>query len=650
MRCGRPPAPRLWALALAAALCAAGALAAALAAAARATDGGGAWRVRGAAPAAAPPPAAAADFLQLLLGGPRARANPWRAAFVRARLDWHDLVPVATPGRDLPAAAAALQRHQRDDAKAALLALLQNAARGGGAAPVPGATAQERLLAALRAGAAGGDVLPLLARPEAVARAALVAGVAADDVDEQRAPAGEGDDELRGCAAVRDKCLLHGTLRGCLRDSFCGWCAAASVCVTRGAVHVRCAPRAGAERFAPAAGVRVRGAPLAAARDVLVVAADTVPSGGERTASARGARRNCSVVVREHPFEVDISGDSKMAYHWATETLPKWMTALRATPGGARGVDNAVLLAGEWNELLAFANIFTRACPRAAAGADVARACFAPRRAAGAAPPALAVVDAASGALVAALTADDTAALVEPLGDAVARGLRLSADEAAAALADVSAGGPAAEAWLGARAGAGVARPPGLAAAAADALARLRGYGDADFGDLAARACGAWWDAPPAPGARPLVVLVSRLNKRLLLNEPDLVRVALALGADVRVAALETMSVCAQVRLFQQAAVVVGVHGSALINSIFMRRGAAILQIVPYRLEGAAAFFESPAAARGVRYVELAVTNRSATTSHDHFLKDGQRAEDLWAKGSSAVDPSTFFTWYIKCV
>jgi hypothetical protein len=35
-------------------------------------------------------------------------------------------------------------------------------------------------------------------------------------------------------------------------------------------------------------------------------------------------------------------------------------------------------------------------------------------------------------------------------------------------------------------------------------------------------------------------VLVSRLNKRLLLNEPDLVRVALALGADVRVAALET--------------------------------------------------------------------------------------------------------------
>jgi len=623
---------------------------------------------RARAPLRAAPAGASADAGALalvraaLLGGVAAPPNVWRAALVRARLDWHDLVPVASPPARGDAAAAALQRHRRDDAKDALLELLQDAApRAGGARG--GESAQGRLVAALRRAAAAerAPLRALLARADAVAAAALAAGVEADDVADLR-EGGDGGDAARGCAATREKCLVHGSLRSCARDAFCGWCAARSACLTRGAAFVRCEPAPGAASAPGAALVRARGAPLARAEGVLVVAADSLPP----------ARANCSLVVRAHALRVAIRGNSKMAYHWATETLPGWLADARAAPGGARAAASVVLVEGEWNDLLNFASVFSPSCPRAAESAEVAAACFAPPAAGAPAaaaaaadadagadadapdapPPALAVVDARSGALVAALSAADAAALVEPLDAALRAGARLSARGAARAVDAIARGGADAAAWLAPLGAAGAAAAPAaLAAAAAAAAQRLRAA-DApdDFGAAAARACGTWWAPPRAAGAPPLVVVVSRLNKRLILNEAALCRAALALGADVRLAALERMSVCAQARLFAAADVVVGVHGSALINSFFMRRGAALLQIVPYGVRGAAAFFEGPAAARGVRYAEVAVDARGDSVAHAHFLKPNASADALLAdsRAGRVVDQATWFSFVIN--
>lgn len=147
---------------------------------------------------------------------------------------------------------------------------------------------------------------------------------------------------------------------------------------------------------------------------------------------------------------------------------------------------------------------------------------------------------------------------------------------------------------------------------------------------------------------RPLVVLVSRLNKRLVLNEPSLVRVALALGADVRVVALEGMGLCAQVQLFASAAVLVGMHGSALINAQFMARGTSLVQLVPHAVTGAAAFFRGPAEAHGVRYFELPAAPREASIPHGHFLKPSSDVEKVLAAGADAAGPQVFFSFLIN--
>ena len=179
----------------------------------------------------------------------------------------------------------------------------------------------------------------------------------------------------------------------------------------------------------------------------------------------------------------------------------------------------------------------------------------------------------------------------------------------------------------------------------------------ADYGDLALALCtvfgaeevgGGVGAALEDPRTHPLVVLVSRLNKRLVLNEPALVRIALALGARVRVVALEGMSLCAQAQLFAGTSVLVGMHGSALINAHFMPRGTALVQLVPHALLGAASFFQGPAEAHGVRYFEVPSAPREASIPHAHFLRGGSDVEKLLRDGSECCGPQVYFSFFIN--
>jgi hypothetical protein len=127
----------------------------------------------------------------------------------------------------------------------------------------------------------------------------------------------------------------------------------------------------------------------------------------------------------------------------------------------------------------------------------------------------------------------------------------------------------------------------------------------------------------PRPGH--VITLISRRNKRFLQNEPEIVAGLLEAGGPgtevqvslprdcvtcfmappfMKVATLERMPlyeqvwayltkylvstrhslVHLQIRLFRRTTLLVGVHGSGLINTAFMRAKTALLQIMPYKV------------------------------------------------------------------
>jgi hypothetical protein len=159
-----------------------------------------------------------------------------------------------------------------------------------------------------------------------------------------------------------------------------------------------------------------------------------------------------------------------------------------------------------------------------------------------------------------------------------------------------------------------------------------------------------------AGDGKPIVTFISRREKRFILNEAALVRVALALGAQVKVVVLESLPLFEQLNIFRSTDVLIGMHGSGLINSQFMRQGSAVIQLIPLGVQGAASFFQSTAVSAGVRYFELKRKLEDkekpfdGVHQHLHFLDSKHSPLSLVAdpRGSDAVSRQTFFAFYIN--
>ena len=115
------------------------------------------------------------------------------------------------------------------------------------------------------------------------------------------------------------------------------------------------------------------------------------------------------------------------------------------------------------------------------------------------------------------------------------------------------------------------------------------------------------------------VGLISRRWKRFLLNERELGYALLDAGYDVRLLALEDMTLYEQVAALRATTVLVGVHGSGLNNALYLRPGAAVLQIVPFGLRYRGDF-EGIATRNGVSYGELVLEDRRRSVFHWEFL------------------------------
>ncbi|CAI5473157.1 unnamed protein product [Closterium sp. Yama58-4] len=125
----------------------------------------------------------------------------------------------------------------------------------------------------------------------------------------------------------------------------------------------------------------------------------------------------------------------------------------------------------------------------------------------------------------------------------------------------------------------------------------------------------------PAP-TKPQVLLVARRRRRLLLNEDALLASTRAMGLPISVAVFEDLPLYEQIRAVRSCAILVGVHGSGLLNSMFLHPGSVLVQIVPYNTTGADRFYEPQVRQAGGSYMEVRVTNRSDSVFHWHLAED----------------------------
>ncbi|KAJ1432695.1 hypothetical protein B484DRAFT_24627 [Ochromonadaceae sp. CCMP2298] len=81
------------------------------------------------------------------------------------------------------------------------------------------------------------------------------------------------------------------------------------------------------------------------------------------------------------------------------------------------------------------------------------------------------------------------------------------------------------------------------------------------------------------------VGIISRRRKRFILNEYELVRAVQAMGHECVLLPLEAMTLYEQMAALRSLDVLVGIHGSGLDNSVFLHKGAVLVQLLPYSVE-----------------------------------------------------------------
>ena len=151
---------------------------------------------------------------------------------------------------------------------------------------------------------------------------------------------------------------------------------------------------------------------------------------------------------------------------------------------------------------------------------------------------------------------------------------------------------------------------------------------------------------------RPKLGLISRRQKRFILNEAELLHVAESMGLPSELLPLEEMTFFEQLRAFRETTILIGMHGSGLQNAMFLTPGHVVAQLIPYKTPGAASFFK---AGPGGTYMQWQNTNRCNAVFHWHFLGKAEiggrseaEKERFIAKGCHGCLQVNFFTFWIN--
>lgn len=425
-------------------------------------------------------------------------------------------------------------------------------------------------------------------------------------------------DKLPACPVLRDKCLIHSTVSGCIADELCGWCGSRSLCVSHTALQPSLPNQArGSEVPVCPEGVwvSVESAAHAARRAgtlssqpaaVQAIAAPTVVV--REWAEMPYDPKKCDVLLsRTVPVQFNTDGRFCMFYHFWTEVVAPWWKLHRSDLERALAAGRVLpLVQGARQCFKDTLGVLGDTCPRAATDFPSDKVCWLPASAsrAGSAvsavklPPALPIADAEwlwshwSGSAQQLHRAAVNSAVLAPhsVPGALRQPPTNDAREALPAVPD---------------------KPAEHFQAVARTAALTRAL------------------------TSPMITLLSRRNKRLLLNEKQLVNAARAAGHRIRIVALEELCIADQLAILATTSVLIGVHGSGLSNSVFLPRGSALVQLLPYGVQNGAQFFQSAATSAGVAYFEWKNPNISRTTQHWHYA-----GKDLAGSAGQAIHKS----------
>lgn len=160
--------------------------------------------------------------------------------------------------------------------------------------------------------------------------------------------------------------------------------------------------------------------------------------------------------------------------------------------------------------------------------------------------------------------------------------------------------------------------------------------------------------APPVHKVR--IGLISRRRKRFILNEYDLVQRIEQMGYECVLLPLEVMTLYEQMRALRSLDVLVGIHGSALDNSVFLHPESVIVQLLPFRVEHRVTFRATAEAAQ-VKYLEWQLQDQSLAVFHWDLLMQANQAvlaqmtqEEYLSRGQRGADNRETLMFWINQV
>ena len=135
------------------------------------------------------------------------------------------------------------------------------------------------------------------------------------------------------------------------------------------------------------------------------------------------------------------------------------------------------------------------------------------------------------------------------------------------------------------------------------------GYTIADFRKFIGETYNLTIYGPIKPNKRPKILLISRKETRVILNEDEMVKMMSNMGFEIHKSmAHQTIKLDQFVEIVNSCDIIIGAHGAGLTNEVFLRDGAVVIQIVPLALDWASdTYFKSPAHQMGLKYMEYKI-------------------------------------------
>ena len=127
----------------------------------------------------------------------------------------------------------------------------------------------------------------------------------------------------------------------------------------------------------------------------------------------------------------------------------------------------------------------------------------------------------------------------------------------------------------------------------------------------------------------------------LQLNHKEFIdTLSLIPNVHVQSVALQDLSFRDQLLLLANTSVLIGVHGSGLVNVLFLPKGASAVEIFPYKIQRRS--YEDLARIMGIRYSAWRNQDRSATKFHERILDTFALVGDARQK---VIDNPVYTTW-----